>query len=80
MSEKSIYIFGKLRFWAPQKEVVLIRLTSLSSLKLKPTYIKASLVLNPFTPEGPEINNLFFDFLQLKEKKITPFKLPLFTE
>ena len=23
-------------------------------------------------PGGPEINHLFFDYLQLKEKKITP--------
>ena len=35
-------------------------------------------MINSFTPGGPEINHLFFDFLHLKEKKITSFMLPLF--
>ena len=33
---------------------------------------------NPFMPGGPKINLLFFDFLQLIAKKITPFICILF--
>ena len=49
------------------------------TIKSASKYGTSASFFTPFTPGGTKINLLFFDFLQLIAKKITPFMLPLFT-
>ena len=53
--------------------------TRLSPGDIRITLTFSLIYLNLFMPGGPKINLLFFDFLKLIAKKITPFVFPLFT-